>query len=149
MTHARSPELVGIERIRVGDVFRCTEAFGAQEMAQFAALSSDQSAIHTDPQTARRFGFPDRLQYGFLLTALLSRIVGQNFDNAICAAVSIQFIRPAFPGDKVEVSAEVEQIQLSMRSVTLKITMTCEAGIVARGKLTTVFLAEPENKTAR
>jgi acyl dehydratase len=144
---ATPPELIGIDKIRIGDLFRCAEAFTAQDMAQFSALSGDHSAIHTYPQTARRFGFPDRLQYGFLLTTLLSRIVGQNFCNALCAAVSIQFSRPVFPGDEVNVSAEVEQIQPIMRSVVLKITMTRKEVIVAHGKLTTVFLAEPEKNS--
>jgi 3-hydroxybutyryl-CoA dehydratase len=138
--------LVGFEQIRIGDVFRCKQTFGAAEMEQFAALSGDYSAIHTDAATAKSFGFPDRLQYGFLMASLLSRIVGENFENAVCAAVSIDFTRPALPGQCVEVAAEVSQVQPAMRSVVLKVVMTSEPGTVVRGKLTTVFLSTDSRK---
>jgi len=111
-------------------------------MDEFAALSSDYSAIHTDLETARQCGFPDRLQYGFLLASLLSRIVGSNFNRAVCASVSLDFMKPVPASVRVDVSAEVTQVQQTMRSVALRITMTSEGQTVARGKLTTVFLPE-------
>jgi len=131
---------VRFEEIHVGRVFHVSERFGHSEMDQFAALSGDHSAIHTDPETAKRFGFPDRLQYGFLLTSLLSRIVGTNFEHAVCAAVSLDFVKPAIAGEHVDVRAEVTQVQEAMRSVVLKITMLSDRDVIARGKLTTVFL---------
>src|ERR1039457_1608906 len=69
---------VQFEQIQVGRVFHASDSFGHSEMDQFAALSGDHSAIHADAETAKRFGFPDRVQYGFLLVSLLSRIVGTN-----------------------------------------------------------------------
>lgn len=111
-------------------------------MDDFAALSGDHSAIHTDLSMAKVCGFPDRLQYGFLLASLLSRIVGSNFHHAVCAAVSLDFVKPVPARAHVEVTAEVTQVQQTMRSVALRITMTSEATTVARGKLTTVFLPE-------
>ena len=128
------------EEMRVGGVFQTSESFGHAEMDQFAALSGDHSAIHIDPSVARRFGFDDRVQYGFLLTALLSRIVGANFEHAVCAAVSVDFVRPAIAGEKVEVRAEVTQVQETMRSAVLKVTMFSGDDVIVRGKLTTVFL---------
>jgi acyl dehydratase len=136
---------VRFEEIQVGRLFRASERFGHSEMDQFAALSGDHSAIHTDPETAKRFGFPDRLQYGFLLATLLSRVVGTNFEHAVCASVSIDFVKPAIAGELVDVRAEVMQVQEAMRSVVLKITMLKDRDVIARGKLTTVFLSEREN----
>ena len=131
---------IRFEEISPGRVFRTSERFDCSAMDQFAALSGDQSAIHTDAETARRCGFPDRLQYGFLLASLLSRIVGANFHNAVCAAVSLDFMKPVAAGARVDVTAEVTQVQQAMRSVVLRITMTNEETTVVRGKLTTVFL---------
>jgi 3-hydroxybutyryl-CoA dehydratase len=134
------------EEIQVGSAFLISETFGHAEMDLFAALSGDRSAIHADPETARRFGFPDRVQYGFLLAGLLSRIVGTNFEHAVCAAVSIDFVKPVVAGNPVDVRAEVTQVQESMRSVKMKIAMVHGGAVVVRGKLTAVFLpAVPSN----
>ena len=137
---------VRFEEIELGRLFRTSEAFGYLAMDQFAALTGDHSVIHTDPSAAKLCGFPDRLQYGFLLAGLLSRIVGTNFHNAVCAAVSLDFMQPVPAQKRVDVTAEVTQIQHAMRSVALRITMTSEGTTVVRGKLTTVFLREPEGK---
>jgi acyl dehydratase len=131
------------EQIEIGQVFRTSETFGYVEMERFAELSGDRSAIHSDAETARHFGFSDRIQYGFLLTSLLSRIVGENFDRAVCAAVSADFTKPVICGEHIEVRAEVSHVQEAMRSVVLRVTMLRGSDTVLRGKLTTVFLAEP------
>ena len=133
---------VRFEQIEPGQVFQTSETFGIAAMDQFAALSGDHSAIHTDVETAKQSGFPDRLQYGFLLAALLSRIVGSNFHRAVCAAVSLDFMKPVPASIRVDVSAEVTQVQQAMRSVALRVTMTSQGQTVTRGKLTTVFLPE-------
>ena len=134
---------VVFEEIQIGQVFHASAGFGWDEMDRFAALSGDFSAIHTDLETAKHFGLPDRVQYGFLLTTLLSRIVGTNFEHAVCAAVSLDFAKPVIVGETVDVCTEVTQVQESMRSVVLKVTMLRGGDVVVRGKLTTVFLREP------
>ena len=134
---------IPFEEIQTGQVFRTSESFGVAEMDHFAHLSGDRSAIHTDSETARGFGFSDRIQYGFLLTALLSRIVGTNFAHAVCAAVSLDFTKAVIVGERVELRAEVIHVQEAMRSVAMKITVLRGADVVVRGKLTTIFLRPP------
>jgi len=131
---------VRFEQIDLGQLFETSESFGYQAMDAFAALSGDRSAIHANSETARECGFPDRLQYGFLLASLLSRIVGSNFHRAVCAAVSLDFMKPVPAQARVEVTAKVTQVQRAMRSVVLAITMNSEGTTVVRGKLTIVFL---------
>jgi len=138
---AESLAPVQFEQIQVGRVFHASDSFGHSEMDQFAALSGDHSAIHADAETAKRFGYPDRVQYGFLLICLLSRIVGTNFEHAICADLSVTFVKPAIAGERIDVRAEVTQVQETMRSVVLKITMLNGCDVIARGKLITVFLS--------
>jgi acyl dehydratase len=116
-------------------------------MDQFAALTGDYSAIHVDARAAMVCGFPDRLQYGFLLAGLLSRIVGTYLHKAVCAAVSLDFMKPVPAQAEVDVRAEVMQIQHAMRSIALRITMTSGAITVVRGKLTTVFLPNSKDDT--
>lgn len=138
----RTNHLTRFDCLEPGQIYRTAERFGYSAMDQFAELSGDHSDIHTDAEAAIESGFPDRLQYGFLLATLLSRIVGSNFHRAVCASVSLDFIKPVPAGALVEVQAEVTQVQHTMRSAALKITMTSGDATVTRGKLTTVFLPE-------
>ncbi len=133
--------LLRFEDITLGQIFRTAETFDYSAMDVFANLSGDRSAIHVNPQTAKRCGFPDRLQYGFLLASLMSRIVGTNFDQAVCAAVSMDFVKPVPANVQVDATAEVIQMQAALRSVSLKVTMTSHGVTVIRGKLTAVFLS--------
>lgn len=133
--------LTRFEQMRLGQLFQTSETFSYAAMDAFAELTGDHSAIHSDLAVAKACGFPDRLQYGFLLAGLLSRIVGANFYNAVCAAVSLDFVGPVPASALVEVNAEVIQLQLVMRSASLRITMSSDGSTVVRGKLTVVFLA--------
>lgn len=128
------------DELRLGQIFRTSQTFDESAMDAFAALSGDHSAIHTSREVAKECGFPGRLQYGFLLASLLSRIVGENFDRAVCAAVSLDFTSPVSANAEVDVVAEVSQLQPPMRTVSMRITMTSKGKTVVRGKLTAVFL---------
>ncbi len=130
------------EQLRPGQLFQTSETFDYGAMDDFAELTGDRSPIHSNMEVAKACGFPDRLQYGFLLAGLLSRIVGSNFHNAVCAAVSLDFVRPVPARAQVDVTAEVTQVQQAMRSVSLRITMNSGDSTVVRGKLTTVFLPD-------
>jgi acyl dehydratase len=136
------PNSLRFNEIQIGSAFETSASFGNDEMDQFSALSGDQSSIHSDPETAKRFGFRDRLQYGFLLAALLSRIVGVHFEHAVCASVAIDFVKPVVAGDRVDVRAEVTQVQEGLRSILLKVAMVHGRDVVVRGKLTVIFLAQ-------
>ena len=45
-------------------------------MAAFADLSGDRNPLHTDAAFARSRGFPDRVVYGGLILARVSRLLG-------------------------------------------------------------------------
>ena len=137
---AASPVRLAFQQLALGNVFETSETFDAAAMDRFAALSGDDSPIHADAAAAQQHGFPGRLQYGFLLLLLVSRIVGTRFENAICASVSVDFLKPVIEGQRVDASASVRQIQQSTRTVVLTLAMRLEGELVLRGKLTTVFL---------
>ena len=128
------------EELEPGQEFTTSEVFDAAALDRFALLSGDHSPLHTDVQAAMDLGYPGRVVYGFHALALLSRIVGTFFHNAICVSVEADFTEPAFCGERIQVAAEVVKIQTAMRSVTLKVRMLRGDDVVVRGKLTTKFL---------
>ena len=125
-----------------GRVFTTSHSFDEAELDRFAALSGDYSPLHADMSAAAALGFPRRVVYGFHMLALLSRIVGTQFKNAICVAVDADFVAPAYCGDEIAVSAEVMQMQPAMRTVRLRTVFIRGAETVARGKLTVRFLPD-------
>ena len=124
----------------MGDVFTVEALLGEGQLDDFAALSGDYSPIHQDEATARRCGFEGRLAYGFQILALFSAIVGGNFHTALCTSVTVDFISPAFAGDRVTVRAEVTQVQAAMRGVWLAVKVFRGDVPLIRGKLLTRFL---------
>ena len=128
------------DEIAVGQKYIATGHIDTAAMDAFQALSGDSNPLHTDHRAAQQQGFPNRTVYGFLMLTLLSRIVGMNFQNAVCAAVSSDFTRPAFCGDRVTLEAEIVQTQMTMRSAVLKFRIDTPAAVVVRGKLTIKFL---------
>ena len=112
--------LVRFENIETGQEFTTTEIFDESSLDRFAALSGDASPLHTNAHAAQALGFPGRVVYGFHSLALLSRIVGTCFHNAICVAVEADFTQAVFCGEQIRLVAQVTKIQPALRSVTLK-----------------------------
>ena len=117
-----------------------SQIYGEAEMQSFEALSGDHSALHVDAAACAQHGYPDRLVYGFLYLTLLSRMVGTCLHHAICAAVAVDFAKPVFPGERVDLIATVDRIQEPTRGVVFKVRFERGGETVARGKLTTLFL---------
>ena len=133
--------LLAFADIAVGQKYGAGERMDAAAMDVFQSLSGDTNPLHTDVVAARLQGFPDRTVYGFLMLSLLSRIVGTHFQNAVCAALSVDFSHPAFCDDPVTVEAEITHVQAPMRSAVLKFRISTPVAVAARGKLTIKFLA--------
>jgi acyl dehydratase len=128
------------EDVRPGHALTVSETYGGAELDAFATLSGDHSSIHTESQTARQYGYPDRMTYGFLTLTLISRMVGSKLHHALCASVSVDFVSPAFPGERIDLIATVDRVQAAMRSVLFKLRFERGGELLARGRLTTKFL---------
>ncbi len=128
------------EEIEIGQKLCVSECIDDGLHRRFTELSGDYSPLHTDPTQARLFGFQERLGYGFLLSTLLSRMVGIYLESAICVSVALDFTIPVLVGDSVELHGTVAQIQKATRSVVFRTEFRRGAEVVARGKLITRFL---------
>ncbi len=132
--------VLSFEELEIGQKLCVSEWIDDSLHHRFTELSRDYSPLHTDPSQAQAFGYQERLGYGFLLTTLLSRMVGTYLQSAICVSVSVDFTIPVLVGDSVELQATVAQIQTATRSVVFRTEFRRGAELVARGKLITRFL---------
>lgn len=91
----------------------------------FALLSGDNNPLHMSGDAARAAGFPRRVAHGCLTLSFLSTLIGTRLpgDGALWRSVDVEWQRPVFPGDRVEISGEVTQSSTSAQSLVLR----CEA----------------------
>jgi 3-hydroxybutyryl-CoA dehydratase len=106
----------------VGDTYSFQETITAELVDQFAELSGDRAALHMDDAVAIKRGFKGRVVHGVLLTAFLSRLVGMHLDqeNELLISMDTKFLKPAYIGDIIMVSAQVDLVFESTNSIILK-----------------------------
>ena len=143
---AYAAEAFDLEDLAVGQHAEFETVIADGDIDRFAALSGDESPLHVDKAFARNRGYADRVAHGAYLVALASRLVGMYLPgrNALLLAVQVSFVAPAFPGARVRVRGEIEQLSDSVRSVVLKLAIhdISNEALLARGRLTVGFTAD-------
>lgn len=101
----------------------------------FAALSGDRNPIHMDAGKAAELGFGGRVVHGMLLSALVSRLVGENLPggNVLLLSVKIGFHKPALVGDRVRVEGTVASESHSTRAIEIAFTISRGGELLAKG----------------
>jgi 3-hydroxybutyryl-CoA dehydratase len=107
----------------------------AQQMRQFAELSSDFNPLHTDPAFARDRGFEGAVVYGGLLLAKVSQLIGMRLPgrDGVWAGVSLDFRRPLYVDQAAEVEGVVTSVSASTGMVALKLTLRAAGKVLATG----------------
>ena len=74
------------------------------EMALVYRLSSDRNALHADPQTARRAGFPNTILHGLATYGLACHALVRtccDYDASRLVALNTRFSAPVYPGETI------------------------------------------------
>lgn len=124
-----------LEELADGSTARFQHCIAAADVDAFAELSGDRNPLHTDDAHARRCGFGGRVVHGALLTALVSRMIGMELPghNALLLKLDLEFPRPTFAGDTVEVVATVASTHPAQNVVALRIRVSCGEETRVRG----------------
>lgn len=119
-----------------------TESFRAQlteaMLNSFCTLSGDQNPLHADERYAASRGHPARVVHGFLVGALLSRLVGMHLPgkHALLHGTKLAFEHPVYVGDELLVQGEITHLTDAYRRVEIRVAVTNQRGArVARGLL--------------
>lgn len=119
------------EGLVVGWKFQVT----AGDMDAFARLSGDTNPLHIDAEFARAKGFKDRVVYGALLAAQVSRLVGMNLPgrDAVLVGMAVHFNGAAMIDDVIDFQATLTGKSEATRLLSLKFAMRCERRLIAKG----------------
>jgi len=127
----------------VGDVISFQETITAKQIDQFAEISGDYAALHMDDTAAQKRGFKGRVVHGVLLTGFLSKLVGMHLDqeNELLVNMNIKFINPSYAGDKLNISAIVDQVSEVTNSIVLKAKVEIKGSqmVILKAKLIVNF----------
>jgi acyl dehydratase len=90
-----------------------------QDQALLYRLNGDRNPLHSDPDSARRSGFPRPIlhglcTYGITCRAVLQEVVGWDSDRI--ASHQARFSAPVFPGDTITVDLWVDERVISFEA---------------------------------
>jgi 3-hydroxybutyryl-CoA dehydratase len=110
-----------IEEIEIGMSRSLSKTIGDAEIRAFAAISSDHNPVHLDDAYARDTIFEGRIAHGMLTAALISAVIGEQLPGhgSVYLGQTLKFRAPVRPGDRVEATVSVTDIDHSRRRVTL------------------------------
>ena len=117
--------------LEVGQQFKTTLSFTADQVAQYCALAEDWNSIHSDPVAAglRCDGAKDVIVPGGLIQISITGIFGSEFPGDGCLGLSFvpeRFKKPVFPGDPINVVIEVTKARGPL--IEVDVTMSDDEG---------------------
>ena len=99
-------------------------------MAQFYAITGDNSPLHMDADYAAGRGYPGRVVYGMLGASFLSTLAGVYLPGEHCLlhGVDLKFAKPIFIGDTLTVTGVVDEVNDTFREITIKASIVNQDG---------------------
>jgi 3-hydroxybutyryl-CoA dehydratase len=100
----------------------------------------DRNPLHVDEAFAVKQGFAGRVMHGAILNAFLSQFIGMEFPAAevMLLSTQLQYLRPSYLGDVLDLSARVAQRVESQQVIVLHLRFAnrTRGYLAARGTAT-------------
>ena len=112
---------VCIEDIAVGMTRGLRKVVSDADLEMFGQVSGDRNPVHFDDDYARDTIFGGRIAHGMLTASLISAVIGEQLPGhgTIYLKQNLAFLAPVRPGDVVDASVTVRDIDYGRRRVTL------------------------------
>lgn len=110
-----------IEDFKVGDTAEFSHTITMAEINKFAEITGDNNPLHVDRKYADQTSFKGIVAHGMLSASFFSTMVGKHLpgDGALWIKQSLNFLLPVRPNDELKVHAEIKQISVSQRTMTI------------------------------
>jgi 3-oxoacyl-[acyl-carrier protein] reductase len=117
---------VAFEDIREGHAEALHVEITAPLVEQFAALTGDRNPLHMEDDYARATPWRRRVVHGMLSASFFSTLIGMRIpgEGALWLDQTLEFARPVFIGDRLEVRATVKQKVLAERILVLELVVS-------------------------
>jgi acyl dehydratase len=117
-----------------------------RDMELFQQLSGDRSRIHVDPEYARGRGYRDKIVYGGIMLAQLSKLLGSEIpgDLGVSAHWSIDYRSALYVGEEAELALEVQHVSPATGLLQSVYVIRTEDRVIATGKVQSKFALQPQ-----
>jgi acyl dehydratase len=119
----------------VGEEASFLHRLSVQDVDAFAELSGDYNPLHVDDAYAETTLFGKRIVHGMFLGALFSQAIGMQLPGtrSLLVRQSMEFKKPVFIGDEIEVKVMLAMKSEATRLVELRLTISRVEETVATG----------------
>ncbi len=135
------------EDLKIGIIEKFSVTITDEMMDSFLKLSGDTNPLHIENGFAKKQGFDDRVVYGLLSSAMISKLVGVYLPGKYCLLKSIElkYLHPVYINDRLEVRGEIIAINYTVRQIEIDVKVINQNGKkVIKGKLKTGLLPSQE-----
>jgi 3-hydroxybutyryl-CoA dehydratase len=125
-----------IEDLSVGMSRGLRKVIEDVDLEMFARISGDRNPVHFDDDYARDTIFGGRIAHGMLTASLISAVIGEQLPGhgTIYLKQNLSFLAPVRPGDLVEATVTVQEIDYAKRRVTLACVCVVAGKPVLKGE---------------
>jgi acyl dehydratase len=136
------------EAIAEGQTQRSSYLISEPIYKVFLELFEDTNPLHHDCEYAKAGGFEQPVMHGAILNGFLSNFVGMEFpgSGSLILSVHINYLKPTFIGDTIEIEAKVTHKLDSRRVIEMSVafTSTNREIVVARAKVNVALIGAQE-----
>lgn len=117
-----------IEDLEVGMTASFAKTITEADIILFAGASGDNNAVHINDEFARSTPFGGRIAHGFLTASVISAAVANRLPGpgAVYVSQAMNFRAPVRPGETVQASVVVREVNRERARVTLE--TVCRVG---------------------
>lgn len=114
----------------IGDTAVVSHTITHDDVMRFAELSGDRNPLHLDADFASETDMKKPVVYGMLSASFISTLIGMKLPGpgALWTSQTLEFLRPTFVGDTINVVGRVKQISEAANSLVLDIKAADQNG---------------------
>ncbi|MBB5514095.1 3-hydroxybutyryl-CoA dehydratase [Rubricella aquisinus] len=134
-----------VEDLEIGMSRSVMKTITQRHIELFAELSTDHNPVHLDEAYAQDTIFGGVIAHGMLTAGLISAVIGEQLPGhgTVYLGQTLKFLAPVRPGDTVEATVTVREIDHSRRRVTLDCRAEVGDTTVLKGE---ALVLAPSNK---
>ncbi|MDX9900842.1 MAG: GNAT family N-acetyltransferase [Aliarcobacter sp.] len=126
---------ISLEEIELGMSVSYSQTITDADIKAFAGISGDRNPVHLDGNYAKNSKFKNRIAHGMMTASYFSALFGTKIPGEGCVYThqSLNFKRPVYIDDTVEVIVTVTAVDLEKRRVKFKTVCKVDNKIVTDG----------------
>lgn len=134
-----------IDEIEVGMARSLTRTITDNEIESFAHASGDRNPLHFCDDHAADTVFKGRIAHGILTASLISAVIGEQMPGhgSVYLSQTLKFRAPVRPGDAVDVTCTVRDVQGEKNRITLDCACRVGDTVVLDGEAVVLAPSRP------